>query len=82
MSNRRVGAAAALLVCNVESTKCPVRAERTAISMASRSSRPVLRRLVKMTRSSLVYFAGDFLADNFRRFFSSGEIISGSVGRI
>ena len=46
------------------------RAERIAISTASRSSRPVLRRSWKITAQELVYFAPHFLADRFRRFFS------------
>ena len=56
-------------------------AERTAISIASRSSRPVLWRALKMTRKQLVYFARDLLLDGFRRFFSWADGWSSSTGR-
>jgi len=44
-------------------------AARTAISMASRSSRPVLRRSAKMTFSSRSTFVRDFLLNDLERFF-------------
>ena len=55
-------------------------AERIAISKASRSKRPVLRR-AEGDRQQLFYFARDFLLDRFGRFFPWVDGAVSSTGR-
>ena len=56
-------------------------AERTAISVASRSRWPVLAAIIKDHTQQLIYFVRDFLADRFGCFFSCADTAGSCRGR-